>query len=214
VKPITDRERAMHRVVADTAWVQGNVVSPQAFLPRPQDEGKLSLLDMGQDAPAALATWRTAFPKSKAGSTLTHPAGAYLALEVPLTETPGRLPTHCTADFTGLSAEGREIVAALLAEDLPSGPERHAHPIAPPSCSSASTGPDPPVRLRGGPRRPPMHDRHDLLPARPVLLPCLARRRPRGGRGVPTVCRIPARKCVPSSASSACSHVTTTSARS
>lgn len=121
--PIADPERPMHRVAADAAWVQGDVISPQAFLPRPKDRNKLSLLDTGQTAAEALNSWRIAFPNSKATTTLTHRAQSYAALYVPLGETPTtRLPTHCTADYTGLCTEDAEVVAALLAENPAIGP--------------------------------------------------------------------------------------------
>lgn len=123
MKPIIQHDVAMHRVVAGSAWIQGNIVSPQAFLPRPKDKSKLSLFDLGQDAQAALDAWRARFPKNGANATLTQASGNFIGLELALHEDPSQaFDAHCTADFSGLIAEDAEIAATLLAESCKVGP--------------------------------------------------------------------------------------------
>ena len=69
--PITDPARLVHRVVVDPIWVQDAAVSPQAFMPRPQDHGSLPASAQGCSAAEAHAAWLQRFPRSRANRCLT-----------------------------------------------------------------------------------------------------------------------------------------------
>lgn len=113
---IATRTTELHRV-AQLAWVQDGVVSPQAFVPRPQDKGELSLLDMGQTFAEALAAWRTEFPKTLARQCLTVSVGHFEDLGVEVYSTPTRkFPAHASAMFAGKTEDEVEVIAALLSE--------------------------------------------------------------------------------------------------
>ena len=113
---ITDRITAVHRV-AQVAWFQEGVVSPQAFVPRPKDHGELSLFNKGDTPQQALNAWNQAFRNSALKNCLTLSVGQFNDLEIEVWETPTRnFPTHASAIFTGKSDDDIEVITALLAE--------------------------------------------------------------------------------------------------
>lgn len=119
---ITDRTAHVHRI-AQPAWLQGGVTSPQAFIPRPKDKGDLSLFNKGDTSQDAVDAWCDNFPSSPVKQCLTLPVGSYNDLEIKVFETPtSRFPSHASARFAGKSDDQIEIIAALLAEAATVGP--------------------------------------------------------------------------------------------
>ncbi|MDP2309674.1 MAG: hypothetical protein Q8P18_26880 [Pseudomonadota bacterium] len=118
-KKIELQDAPVHRIVTDTAWIQGGVVSPQAFQPRPVDKGELSLLDSGKDAPAAHAEWQAAWGERLPGQAcLSRKVSDFTGLGVEVYESGSKkLPSHAHADMK--DAADVDTVAILLAEDCP-----------------------------------------------------------------------------------------------
>lgn len=113
-KPIVDPKVALHRVIVDPAWVQDGVVSPQAFLPRPQDHGRLSVSDKGIDQERAVSLWRQRFQRSKANACAT--VTVELCLSQRLTAIDDSAPDehHVSLDFNAV--DDNDAVAFVLAD--------------------------------------------------------------------------------------------------
>lgn len=113
---IRDRQAEIHRIAYPEQVAADGTVNARAFVPRPKDKGLLSVLNRGSAAHAALAEFRTAFPKSHCKHALTVVAGQVIDLNVPIREDPSaNLPSHAVADFTTLSLDEVELAAEDLA---------------------------------------------------------------------------------------------------
>lgn len=111
-KRITDGTREVHRVAADPGWVQGDVVSAEAFLPRTKDNGHLSAANKGCTADEAIADWQSRFKRSKANRTVTLTVEEYGQLGLSVYNDSGPDSLHVHIDMTDATVE---IVAEQLA---------------------------------------------------------------------------------------------------
>ena len=118
---ITERERLIHRVAADPGWVQDGEVSPEAFVPRSKDHGRLSASDKGCTAQEAYDEWRKRFKNSKANRTLTVSVGQLLdaGLKVYDDSPDGALHVHIDFNEDGVDVE---VLSELLARECLVGP--------------------------------------------------------------------------------------------
>lgn len=111
---IEDVDIRLHRIVVDPAWVQDGVVSPQAFTPRPQDNGRLSVTDKGLNPEQALEKWRVRFPKTKANAAATVTVGECLGQGLKVIDDSGDKGHHVSADYRAISDV--DAVAFVLAD--------------------------------------------------------------------------------------------------
>ena len=112
---IQDEEREVHRVGLVPAWVQPGFVSPQAFLPRPQDKGSLSALDKGCSAAEALDNWNSRFKPAPCVLTVTVAQARAQALSVYDDSPEGAHHVAIEADDPGLWELAAEELARLCA---------------------------------------------------------------------------------------------------
>jgi hypothetical protein len=113
MRPLDDLARLVHRVVVDPAWVRGEVVVPQAFIPRPKDHGTLSASDKGCSAEEAYLDWMTRFPRSRADRCLTLTVGDLHAAGLQVVDDSPEGSLHVRIELS--VCERWEIAAARLA---------------------------------------------------------------------------------------------------
>ena len=109
--PIDDVGVQLHRIVVDPAWVQDGVVSPQAFTPRPQDHGRLSVTDKGLTPAQALEAWKGRFPRTRANAAATVTVGACLDQGLKVIDDSGDDEHHVSVDYRASS----DVDAAAIA---------------------------------------------------------------------------------------------------
>jgi len=118
---ITDRSRLIHRVAADPGWVQGTEVSPEAFVPRPRDHGRLSASDKGCTADEAYEEWKNRFERSRANKTLSLTVGELNDLGLRVYDDSPDTSQHVHINFNG-DEVNIEVLSEILARSCDVGP--------------------------------------------------------------------------------------------
>lgn len=118
---ITDRDQLVHRISVDPGWVHGAEVSPEAFVPRPQDHGRLSASDKGCSADDAYIDWKNRFKRTKANKTLSLTVGEIQDLGLRVFDDSPQGSLHVHIDFNGDQVDV-EVLSEALARSCKVGP--------------------------------------------------------------------------------------------